>query len=156
MGEREGGRGGREKREGREEGRKERKGEGGRKGGRKEKEGEGGRKGGREKGRGGRGKGKEEGRGGRGRLKMAGEMGACHGKCCILYLPTTDQEITHSETAMTVIANAGYIVFTAATPEPSVVAHYNGLPCSILKEAIVGVEHFVGEKNKPLPRRERK
>ena len=75
---------------------------------------------------------------------------------CTLHLPTTDQEITHSETAMTAIANAGYIVFTAATPEPSDVAHYNGLPCSILKQAIVGVEHLVGEKKKPLPRRERK
>ena len=33
------------------------------------------------------------------------------------------------------------------------IAH-NGLPCSILKEAIVGVEHLMGEKKKPLPRRE--
>ena len=63
MGGREGGRGGREKREG----------EGGREVERRGK----GKEGGREKGEG-RG---ERGRRGRGRLKMAGEMGACHGKC---------------------------------------------------------------------------
>ena len=134
-------------------------GKGGREGGEGERRGKG-KEGGREKGEGeGGGRGRrngERGRGGRGRLKMSGEMEACYGKCCILHLPTTNQEITHSETAMTAVANAGYIVFTAATLEPADVAHYNGLPCSVLKEAIVGVEHFVGEKKKPHPRREGK
>ena len=37
---------------------------------------------------------------------------------------------------------------------PPLIAH-TGLPCSILKEAIVGVEHLMREKEKPLPRRER-